>query len=631
VFCFIGDDRSLKETEFKLKPTVKNVDFLDKKFFEALENEEASDHQAIKLTLLHLSLCHTTICEISSSGEFTYNASSPDELALVNYARYCGYEFQGKDEMNILRVKNPKNEIREFELLHTLEFNSTRKRMSIILKDLSTNELILLTKGADSVLQTRLSKEDDLDKINKTFSNLEAYATAGLRTLVLAKKILIPEEFELWAKKYFKASASIQNREVNMMSLQNEMEQDLELVAASAIEDKLQDQVGLTIKSLKKAGIKIWVLTGDKLETAINIGYSCKLLTDDQEKIIIDGREESEVDANILEGYKLLGKKNNGSPDNFCLIITGDALIHAVNDKYAQILVALADRCATVIACRVSPKQKQEIVSLVKREKPNVTTLAIGDGANDVNMITAAHVGIGIRGVEGQQAARASDYAIGEFKVLRRLLLNHGREYYRRNSTLICYNFFKNMILVLPQFWFAFFDGFSGVSFYDQYLFQLFNLFYTSMPIFVYSLMDKEYSGTYLTRNPHLYKQGILGSLFKKRVFWMWMFMGVWQSLLLTIFMIYGLENINLFKSLPFESNLYITGIVIYGATIVTTNVKVILFSNMYTPIHMFFIWGSILFFVSNFAIESAFVSNSELSETFHLFLLIFFILPIFY
>lgn len=602
----------------KKRTKVSNVDFRDRSFFDDLDNHSSPNHQSIKLTLLHLSLCHTTICDISAKNEISYNASSPDELALVNFARYCGYEFQGKDDMNHLLVRNPKNEIRKFELLHILEFNSTRKRMSIIFRDLSTNELILLTKGADSIIQDRLHESEN-NRCEVTYKHLENYATVGLRTLVLAKKILKQEDYDNWAKRYQEACASIQNRDVNMMILQDKMEQDLELVAATAIEDKLQDQVGLTIKSLKKAGIKIWVLTGDKLETAINIGYSCKLLSDEQEKIIIDGKEEAEVEANIQEGFKIMGQKPQDPPESFCLIITGDALIHAITEKFSKNLVALADRCATVIACRVSPKQKQEVVTLVKKEKPDVTTLAIGDGANDVNMITAAHVGIGIRGVEGQQAARASDYAIGEFKVLRRLLLNHGREYYRRNATLICYNFFKNMILVLPQFWFAFYDGFSGISFYDQYLFQLFNLFYTSLPIFVYALMDKEYSGTYLTRNPQLYIQGIKGLLFRKRVFWTWMFMGIWQSLLLTIFVMFSLENINLYKDLPFESNLPILGMVIYGATILNTNVKIIIFSNIYTPIYMFFIWGSVLFYVSNYVIESKFITSTDVYDTFNL------------
>lgn len=108
----------------------------------------------------------------------------------------------------------------------------------------------------------------------------------------------------------------------------------------------------------------------------------------------------------------------------------------------------LSELSESVLACRVSPKQKMEIVMMVRLSQPSVTTLAIGDGANDVNMITAAQCGIGIKGVEGHQAARASDYSIGEFKHIIKLILYYGRESYRKNTTLIIYNFFKVYIYI---------------------------------------------------------------------------------------------------------------------------------------------------------------------------------------
>lgn len=151
-------------------------------------------------------------------------------------------------------------------------------------------------------------------------------------------------------------------------------------------------------------------------------------------------------------------------------------------------------------------------------------------------MITAAHVGVGIKGKEGSQACRASDYALGEFKYLRRLLLYHGREAYRRNSILICYNFFKNVLLVLPQFWFGFFDFFSGQTLYDSFLYQFFNLFYASMPIIIYAIFDKEYDSNFLDKCSSTYQIGLLGKMFNTKVFWIWFFNGVWQALLICIF-----------------------------------------------------------------------------------------------
>ena len=121
----------------------------------------------------------------------------------------------------------------------------------------------------------------------------------------------------------------------------------------------------------------------------------------------------------------------------------------------------------SVIIFRATPKQKAEMIHLVKDRSENISTLAIGDGANDVNMITSAHVGVGILGEEGKQAARASDYSISQFSFLKRLLLFHGREFYRKNTYVICYNFYKNCIYVIPQFWYGWFSMFSGQTIYD--------------------------------------------------------------------------------------------------------------------------------------------------------------------
>jgi len=127
---------------------------------------------------------------------------------------------------------------------------------------------------------------------------------------------------------------------------------------------------------------------------------------------------------------------------------------------------------------------------MVRKAIPSATTLAIGDGANDVNMITAAHVGIGIKGLEGYQAARSSDYSIGEFKMLRKLLLFHGRELYRKNSTFVLYNFYKNVLLIFPQFWLGFFNAASGLQMYEPFLFQMYHIFFANMPILIYGLLD---------------------------------------------------------------------------------------------------------------------------------------------
>ncbi|KAL4451009.1 hypothetical protein ABPG74_021331 [Tetrahymena malaccensis] len=338
---------------------------------------------------------------------------------------------------------------------------------------------------------------------------------------------------------------------------------------------------------------------------------------------------------------------------DLALILTGDALIHCTENKEnTEILIKISEHCKVVLACRVSPKQKQEIVHLVRVAKPDSTTLAIGDGANDVNMISAAHVGIGIRGKEGQQAARASDFAVGEFKILKSLLFNHGRESYRKNSTLISYNFYKNMLLVLPQWWYAFVSGYSGASMYDPWIYQLYNMCYTSLPIVgkkqinniiiqgvlqnqnrilnfknqivfnqlniykkVYAIFDQEYSEDYLVQNPDLYVQGIKGLLFNQREYWLWIINGSWHAFLSCFISFVGLDGT--FQENGKDFFFQATGTVTFGATVFIGNLKVFIFSNTYSPALLISIFGSIIFYISNHALASYFYVTSDIFNTF--------------
>eukprot|EP01017_Pseudomicrothorax_dubius_P030855 TRINITY_DN387_c0_g1_i14.p1 TRINITY_DN387_c0_g1~~TRINITY_DN387_c0_g1_i14.p1 ORF type:complete len:525 (+),score=144.03 TRINITY_DN387_c0_g1_i14:3-1577(+) len=397
--------------------------------------------------------------------------------------------------------------------------------------------------------------------------------------------------------------------------LQEEIEKGLFLIAATAIEDKLQDKVGETISMLMKTGIKIWVLTGDKIETAINIGYSCKLLSDELENFIIDGKTIEDVRASLAKAKEALQKAKTNNKQ-CAMTISGDALIHAMkNNDDSSMIVEIGNQCKAVVACRVSPKQKQEIVSLVRHHKPEANTLAIGDGANDVNMIIAAHVGIGIKGVEGQQAARASDYSFGEFKHLQRLLLYHGRESYRRNTHLILYNFFKNMILVLPQFWYGTLNGFSAVMIYEPFIFQLFNIFFASLPIVIYAVFDEELPDKTLVENPSYYKQGMKDVLFNQKRYWGWVLYGFLQASAICFFC-FNATEFNFSHKSGFTESYWLSGIFAFGAVIIISNFKILLFSNSHTIVSLVVNFGSSLLFVLFFLI----FSQLEFSELFGLF-----------
>ena len=244
-----------------------------------------------------------------------------------------------------------------------------------------------------------------------------------------------------WNKLYTSASTSLQERDKKIQEAAELIEKDLVVLGGTAIEDKLQLGVPSTITMLKKAGIKFWILTGDKIETAVNIGYSCGLLTEDTNLVYLVDEKFTDVKTKLRLCRTSLDSKNK---DSIGLIIDGKSLVFALSTECESDFLDIATSCRSVICCRATPKNKAQIVDFIKRKTKEVT-LAIGDGANDVSMIQAAHVGVGIYGREGTQALSASDYAIGQFRFLAKLLLVHGIWNYKRLSKAILYSFYKNI------------------------------------------------------------------------------------------------------------------------------------------------------------------------------------------
>nr|XP_026654344.1 phospholipid-transporting ATPase IK [Zonotrichia albicollis] len=353
----------------------------------------------------------------------------------------------------------------------------------------------------------------------------------------------------------------------------------LQLLGATAIEDKLQDGVPETIQLLKLGNIKVWVLTGDKQETAMNIGYACRLLTDDME--ILEEKEVSE----ILQAYWESNNNLSGRGDTPCslsqqhpetpchkraIIISGDFLdriLHtgevlkekkgwpwqwlccgraeASQDQGALVekaFVDLATSCQAVICCRVTPKQKALMVQLVKKHKKAVT-LAIGDGANDVNMIKTADIGVGISGLEGLQAVQCSDYALAQFSFLQRLLLVHGRWNYLRICKFLRCFFYKTFAGLLAQVWFAFHSGFTAQPLYEGWFLALYNIFYTAYPVLSVGLFEQDVSAKKSLEFPELYVVGQQDELFNYRVFGVTLLHGVGTSLISFYITLWAFED----------------------------------------------------------------------------------------
>ncbi|KAF0715850.1 Aste57867_3139 [Aphanomyces stellatus] len=544
----------------------------------------------------HLAVCHTVIPEKLETGEIRLSASSPDEQALVAGAQYMGYKFESRAVGKA--VVDVQGQRRMYEILEVLEFNSTRKRMSVVTR-LPTGELYLYTKGADMMIYARLSPASKaLEDI--TSSHMEQYADDGLRTLALAVKKLDDATFDAWAARYRAASGSLDELEKRKNGVPNaiddlmeEMESNLELIGATAIEDKLQTGVPECLSTLSAALIKVWMLTGDKEETAINIGYACALLDNSIVQVIINMDNCPTPDAIRAKLAQAATEYHDkAGKDRYALVIDGEALEVALKPGMKADLLGLAQYCVAVICCRVSPAQKAEMVMLIRDHIPEARTLAIGDGANDVAMIQAAHIGVGISGQEGMQAVNSSDYAIAQFRFLQRLLLVHGRWNYMRISKVVLYMFYKNITLVLAQYWYGFLSGASGSKVYWEVGVQVYNIFFTGLPIVVLGVLDQDLPDYMSVKYPTLYQTGPSRSLFNFYSFFRWLGAAVYESLIIFFVMVYGYNSS--LNSVGSESRVEY-GMVAFTLAVIIVNLKICLIMCNWTWVPRVTWWLSVL------------------------------------
>lgn len=526
--------------------------FISSQFVEDMQGANGPDQkQAVNHFMLALALCHSVITEKSKTypGRFDFKAQSPDEAALVGAARDVGFSFLDRTNSGV--ILNIQGVQKEFQILNTLEFNSTRKRMSAIVKFPKTHpddkeRILLICKGADSIIYSRLKPNEQELLCSETAIHLEQFANEGLRTLCIAQKELTEEEYRKFSRDHEAASSALTDREDRMEEVADALERGLTLLGGTAIEDRLQIGVPQSIALLGKAGIKLWVLTGDKVETAINIGFSCNLLDNDMELLVIRP-ESSTIEAidkmltDYLQKYfgmtasgaELENAKIDHSPPSqgHAVVIDGDALKHCLEDRLKLKFLLLCKQCKSVLCCRVSPAQKAAVVRLVKTTL-GVMTLSIGDGANDVAMIQEADVGVGIAGEEGRAAVMSSDYAVGQFRFLSRLLLVHGRWSYKRLAEMIPNFFYKNMVFTFALFWYGVFSSFDGAYLFEYTFVMLFNLAFTSVPVILIGVLDQDVDDRICLAVPQLYQRGVLGLDWSQMKFWTYMSDGLYQSLI---------------------------------------------------------------------------------------------------
>ncbi|XP_037711447.1 phospholipid-transporting ATPase ID isoform X7 [Drosophila subpulchrella] len=668
---------ALQTVDFSANPHYES-DFrwYDRTLLDAVRSDEEHSHVFFRL----LALCHTVMAE-TVDGKLEYQAQSPDEAALVAAARNFGFVFRTRTPNSI--TIEVMGQLEEYELLNILDFNNVRKRMSVILR--RGDSMVLYCKGADNVIYDRLhSGQEDMKA--RTQDHLNKFAGEGLRTLALAERRLTEQYYNDWRSRQQEAALSMDSREQKLNEIYEEIESEMQLVGVTAIEDKLQDGVPKSIANLQNAGIKIWVLTGDKQETAINIGYSCQLLTDELADVfIVDGNSVEEVEKQLRqfkESIKIYNrfrpggfdpfdrlnsdsnmdplsvtmtqtsafmqesnlpptpppppaisvvtfrwddktKDNKGGPDSaecndlfgdekrsegggtasivvdestgFALVVNGHSLVHCLSPELETKFLDIASQCKAVICCRVTPLQKALVVELIKRAKKAVT-LAIGDGANDVSMIKAAHIGVGISGQEGLQAVLSSDYSIAQFRYLERLLLVHGRWSYYRMCKFLRYFFYKNFAFTLCHCWYSLFCGFSAQTVFDPMFISVYNLFYTSLPVLALGVFEQDVSDKNSVDFPRLYTPGLKSELFNIREFIYSVLHGAFTSLVLFLIP-YGVYKDGVSQNGFIVSDHMTLGAVVATILIVDNTAQISLYTSYWTVVNHVTIWGSLVWY----------------------------------
>ena len=492
-----------------------------KELIEVNENSQSPIHETVKEYFTLLVLCNSVFPTLHE-GKIVYHSISPDDIALVDAAKKLNFILKERNNDNFVVSIDGKEQI--WYILAEIPFSSERKKMSIIVQG-PLGQAYFFTKGADSVIIPKLSEA------GITEETLLKYAKKGLRTLVMASRKVTQKKLQKWLPQYKSLMLSNSHeKDSELDKLSEKIEKKLKLLGVSAIEDKLQDGVPEAIELLVRANIRVWMITGDKEETAVEIGKSCKLIhegskliefyhhnKEDLKNAIKFAADEYEVASVPMEKLNELQNVNNLS-----LAFNGVALTFIIEDnEMSELFFKLAYISNTCICSRMSPIQKSEVVHLCKKYGKWIS-LAIGDGANDVAMIQEAHIGIGVAGKEGTQALLAAEFTIAQFSHLTRLLLVHGRYSYFRLTKFINYYFYKNFLMTNAEMWFALYNGFSGQTYYLDWIPPFFNLFWTSWPSLAFYALEQDISPKESLNYPSLYSAGQKNAFFSILIFWRW-------------------------------------------------------------------------------------------------------------
>lgn len=482
----------------------------------------------VKDVILGLGLCHNVTPVINDDESVTYQASSPDEVAIVTYTESVGLKLVSRDR-NAMSIRTTSGLILEFEVLEIFPFTSESKRMGIIIKDKSTGEITFYQKGADVVMAKIVQSNDWLEE------ECDNMSREGLRTLVMAKKKLSSDNYKRFTQRYLAARVDLiaeDRHEAIQRVIREELENNLELLGVTGVEDKLQDDVKGTLELLRNAGLKIWMLTGDKIETATCIAISSKLVSRGQYIHQVSKLRSPDLVKKELE---FLQQKQD-----CCLVIDGESLQTSLT-YYKNEFIEVATKLPVVVACRCSPTQKSDIAKLI-RSYTQKRVCCIGDGGNDVSMIQSADVGIGIVGKEGKQASLAADFSINQFSFLTKLLVWHGRNSYKRSAKLAQFVIHRGLIISVIQAVFSSVLYFAPVAIYQGWLMMGYATCYTMAPVFSL-VLDQDVNEDVALLYPELYKELTKGRSLSYKSFFTYFMSAVFQGGVIMISSLILFEN----------------------------------------------------------------------------------------
>ncbi|KAK2868944.1 hypothetical protein Q7C36_000815 [Tachysurus vachellii] len=545
-----------------------------------------------------LALCHTVVCEWND-GFPHYQAASPDEQALVCAARELGWVFLSRTRDSLM--VSELGITRQYNLLALLEFTSKRRCMSVLVRT-PEGAIKLYCKGADAVILAR-SHEGTLHEDSIKHS-LEVFAQSCLRTFCVAVRLVSEAQWTEWSSILQQGAMATTWQDSILEDLHDLMERELMILGVAAIEDRLQEGVPETISSLRRAGVKVWVLTGDKTETAVNVGYACKLV--DADTKIFQGQELRDIlYSPSLELCCNKGKvsfvwSTHPKPpwSKAAIVVDGFELEELIKTpELGAKFVSLCNQCQSVLCCRVTPGQKAEIVELVKKFASSIT-MAIGDGANDVNMIKMAHIGVGIHGVEDGQAVQNADYSLAQFRFLSRLLLVHGQWSYHRICSFLSYFLYKTTSFALVNIWFSFFNGFSAQLMYESWFISLYSILYTSLPVQCLGLFEQNISAESCLRWPELYTAGQRQELFNPLTICVTMLYSIYTSVIL-FFLPFGVFQDS-------DTDYQTLAVTVEMSAVFLVTVEIILRTQYWTKYNFAAVFVSlVLFFLSTIVLHS--------------------------